>query len=80
MGNEFTDKVNEITKKANEIKEAAKPKPVEPVVAKQKKETVSLLPMDLSINHQRKQPDYSSLSYPIGTNPSAKKYRHENKY
>tara|TARA_R100000458_G_C8267273_1_gene242257 strand:- start:1625 stop:1930 length:306 start_codon:yes stop_codon:yes gene_type:complete len=80
MSNEFTDTVNKIAQKANERKEAAKPKPVEPVVAKQKKETVSMLPMDLAENKERPQPNYSDLDYPIGTNPSINKNRTENKY
>lgn len=80
MSNEFTDKVNEITRKANEMKEAARPKPVEPVVAKEKRETKSMLPMDLAENKSRKQPNYSDLTYQIGTNPSINKNRTENKY
>jgi len=80
MSNEFTEKVNEITRKANEIKEAAKAKPAEPVVAKQKRETQSMLPMDLAENKARKQPNYSDLTYQIGTNPSVNKNRTENKY
>jgi hypothetical protein len=80
MSNEFTNKVNEITKKANEMKEAAKPKEAKPVVAKQSRQTQSMLPMDLAENKSRKQPEYTNLSYPIGTNPSINKNRTENKY
>ena len=63
-----------------EMKEAAKAKPVEPVVAKEKRETKSMLPMDLAENKARKQPNYSDLTYQIGTNPSVNKNRTENKY